>query len=269
MKTIIKIIMISFLISCTKDAKEPVDEMSSLGHDNWAKVSFIFSEGEIIEGGIFNAYKNDKNLDFKTVQKYVFISENQEVKSYNKPIKLVSGKTYGLEIKYYNNHNMLINSQFTTAEMAPIHQHFFITDPEKGTLKQTEKNTINYVYRDTNPIDKMLSDKGVVLRGENDPIGLKGYFNVLKKSPYNFDLNVILVHILGKNKLNDNGKPFPFYAPSLRIIGTRDFSQKIPVKIFTDKDSPNFIYDISKEFNISEEKAKQDIKNRVFGNVKL
>lgn len=268
MKKIATIIIILFLTSCSKEAVEPIDETTNLGHDNWAKVSLTFTEGEV-HNNLFTGYKNDSNLTFKTVQNYTFSLENGIVVPKGDTIKLITGKNYGLEIKYFNAKEKLINSQFTTAEMALIHQHFFITNPVKGSVKQTEKNTIDYVYRDTNPTDKMIGEPNVLLRAKNDPIGLKGYFNVFKKPNHNFDLNIILVHVLAGSKLDKNGNAYPFFAPSKQIIGTRDFSQKIPVKIFTDINATSFINDIAKEFNMSKEKAQKEVNKRTLGKIQL
>lgn len=268
MKKLAILIGILFLASCSNEAIEPIDERKKLGHDNWAKVTLTFTEGEI-QNSVFIGYKNDVSLTFKTVQNYTFSLENGIVVPKGNTIKLVTGKNYGLEIKYFNDKEELINSQFTTAEMAPIHQHFFITDPIKGTVKQTQKNTIDYVYRDTNPIDKMIGESNVLLRPKTDPIGLKGYFNVFKKPVHNFDLNIILVHVLAGNKLDENGNAYPFFAPSTRIIGTRDLSQKIPVKIFTEVNTPSFVNDVANEFNISKEKAQNDINKRALSNNKI
>ncbi|WPC14186.1 hypothetical protein LEQ03_06310 [Riemerella anatipestifer] len=122
-------------------------------------------------------------------------------------------------------------------------------------------DVLNYTYRDTVPWDKMIRYGGE-LRDTKDPIGLKGYFSV-KEKYINFALNVVLVHVIKGNKLDDNGNPYPFHNPSKRILGVQDLNLNIPVRVYAahpegDYEIDDLINDIAKEFNISYEEAEKD-----------
>lgn len=277
MKAIIKSIVFLLIVSCSPEAPFPNDETVEKGHENWYKAVYRFTEGEKIdaprEQANFVGYEQDNSLTFKTVQEYTFISsENGLVIPDKTPIKLIEGKAYGLEAFYYNKNNELMNYEFTTEEMAPIHQHFFIPKSinsiKEGVEAGKKNNVLNYKYRDTEPDNQLIESSGVLLRPEKEPIGLKGYFTV-EKAYQEFNLRVVLVHIISGSKLADDGTPYPFYAPSLRVLGTTDLSVNIPMKIFTSVNSPDFHQEIANEFNISKEKALKELNERKKGALKI
>lgn len=259
------------LFSCSKEAPEATNEILDKGHEQWYKVVFRFTEGEeITQNGTkyFETIRvsESENPSFPIAQEYVFEYTKDGVITRNdRPISLVKGKSYSLEILYYNKKNQLMNNEFTTPEMAPIHQHFFIPESIKsikeGIEKGKKEEIITYNYRDTNPYDKMLNEDGVTLRKWNEPLGLKGYF-ITNNSYQSFDLKVVLVHVIKGTKLDDSGKPYPFHSPSSRILGTTDLSVKIPMKVFTSSDSPSYKSDVSKEFHIPLEDVKKEISER-------
>lgn len=268
-----KIAIVSFLlVACSVDAPTSIDETESEGHGQWYKVTFRFTEGEL-KDTYFQGFSTPNDVLFKIVQNYNFVYTNKGVISSNsEPIRLVKGKSYGLEIFYHSKDGKVMNHEFTTASMSPLHQHFFIphnikTNKENVELA-TKSNIINYIYRDTNPDDKILGDKGVSLRDVNDPIGLKGYFTV-NKAYQSFDLRVILVHVIQGDKLTDERKPYPFYNPSQRITGTTDLNLKIPIKIFSAIDSPNYKEEISEELGIPMKFIPEELAKRKLGKLKI
>lgn len=285
----VAIMYVLLYTSCSDDAPLPVNEVLDKGHDDWSKVEFKFTEGHIHghheegehheehhhdhDGGeeFFHGLPEIPNIKFGTVQTYTFESTKNGIKVISEnPIRLVQGKAYGLEITYYNKQGERINSEFTTKEMAPIHQHFFIPSQIKsikeGITTATKTDIISYEYRDTNPENGMFGNEGVTLRGEKDPIGLKGFFDV-EKAYQSFNLKVVLVHVIKGSKLDDNGNPYPFYAPSTRVLGTTDLSLSIPMRIFTsypatDAAQTVFEQDIATEFNLTPAQVKEELKKR-------
>ncbi|AIM39048.1 hypothetical protein KO02_21940 [Sphingobacterium sp. ML3W] len=257
------------LTSCSKDDDMPVtptDETSDLGHDDWAKVTFKFHRGHL-HGATFHGNPiNDNVKYFKSVQEISYeYDETGNLIKPDVPIRLIKDEIYALEIIYFNKKGERMNSEFTTEKNAPIHQHFFLSKNAKKIDTDIDfpaaSTILDYVYRDTNPEDGMFTHNGVVLRGSKDPIGLKGYFFV-NQSYTQFDLNVILVHIMKGNKLDQNGNPSPFNAPSNAFLATQDLNLKIPVRVFAERpsgdDFDQFISDIANEFNVSVEEAEAD-----------
>ncbi len=287
---IITVAYLFFASACSDDAPTPNDERTDKGHGEWYKIEFKFTEGHIHgdhhdhdhhhkhgnnhdhqhSGEMFFHGLPDFGKYLKTVQTYTLTRTNDGVKSSNNTIRLVGDIAYGLEITYYNKKDKVINHEFTSVEMAPIHQHFFIPrnikSIKEGVEAGAKNNILHYVYRDTEPWDGMFGNAGVHLRDKNDPIGLKGFFKV-EKAYQSFDLNVVLVHVIAGSKLDDEGNPYPFYAPSSRVMGTQDLNVKIPVRIFTkypktDARMQTYIDDIANEFSISKEDAKKEVDNR-------
>lgn len=292
MKIVCKTLIISILLifaSCSpddpevitnkdkeKDGDEVVEDEDDRGHGDWNVAVYRFTEGEINDSSKedihFKGYTKN-NTSFNTVQEYKFKKTNDGVVIPNKkPIRLIAGKAYSLEVFYYGEKGKLINHEFATKEMSPLHQHFFIptniTSIKKGVKKAEKGEILDYIYRDTNHVEKMLGEPNVVLREKIDPLGFKGYFTV-NKSYQAFNLRVILVHVVSGKKLADDGTPYPFYAPSSRVASTTDLSLKIPVKIFTSIKSDDYKKEIAKEFTISEEKAQLELKNRNLGKLKI
>lgn len=257
------------LVGCTKDAPSPNDETKNDSHEAPSKITVIIKEGHL-HGTDFHA--NPESQFFKTSQQITFAynAEGNLTPDSSSPVLLMQGKDYSLEILYYNQEGKQMNGEFVTPEMAKVHQHFFISKNIKslsGTAI-TKSDNISYTYRDTDPWNVMYSPinrnaKRVSLRNPNDPIGLKGYFKV-NDSHQTFDLNVILVHVIAGSKLDDNGKPYPFNAPSERL--STEISFHIPMKIYTaypknDSEFPKFISDIANEFGVSEQEAKNQFDN--------
>lgn len=267
---VVGIFILNFL-SCTKEAPKATNETLDKGHDQWQKVVFRFTEGKTInENGntYFETLKNPQALSLKLPfeQEYTYkYTKDGVIAENSQPILLVQGKSYSLEIFYYNKQDKLMNYEFTTAEMAPIHQHFFIPEDIKsikvGVEKADKSNVISYFYRDTKPYNKMLGESGVSLREKNDPIGLKGYFKV-NKAYQSFDLKIVLVHVTRGSKLDDNGNPYPFYQPSPRVLGVTDLSLKVPIKVFSSYQSSEYKEDISKTYHIPLDEVPSEISKR-------
>lgn len=240
------------------DVPPPTNENQVTGHDTWARVEFTVREGHF-HGADFHANSVIKSPILPKVQNFTFeLDANKNIvrKDENgkvlqpgeKPIEVQAGFWgYSMEIKYYNNKGELINKQFVTKEMLPIHQHFFttksFTDIKTGAATNTPEgqyitNLYNYTYRDTDPIDLM---KGEFIPGTtqaskviNDAVGMKGYFN-FTKGGIKFDMKIRLAHLFTPKYAN-NGTYFPANNPaeSLLASGTTDFNQTIPVVVVAD-----------------------------------
>lgn len=196
--------ILSVLVGCSKEAPSPTDETIDKGHDNPDKIEFIFTK----------MTKNGDDFSFTdATQKRTYqMNGVAGVQPQGDAIVWEAGQHYHLEIIYYNKAGERMNGEFVTAEMAPIHQHFFTL--KRKSLAQVNQ-LIDYVYRDTNPENGMLGQDGVTLRKRSwdknnpeaiDPIGLKGIFSV-KQDVGSVELQVTLCHFLGAergfNKLKD------------------------------------------------------------------
>lgn len=259
--------------SCNNDDDSPVtpvDETGSeLGHDEWAKVTFRFTRGHSHGSTFHGAPENDEVQYFKASEEisYEYDDNGNLISTGEDAFHLIKGELYAFEINYYDHDGENISGEFTTDEMSPLHQHFFLTKNAKELNSDTPfSNASNilesYTYRDTNPWNGMFTENGVELL-DNNPIGLKGYFTIGEVYTQ-FDLNVILVHIVNGTKYDTDGNPYPFNAPNPAFLGTQDLNIKIPVRVFTSRpgytegDFEVFIQDIANEFNTTYEDAEAD-----------
>lgn len=263
------ILMLGFT-ACNNDDDmpvDPVDPHSEKGHDEPVKVTLTFHKGHL-HGTKFHGESDKEGVKyFKATQEINFEYDDKgNLTMTDTPIRFIQDAWYALEIKYYDKDGDLMNAEFATEKNAPVHQHFFLTKNAKKLDTNTDfanaDNILDYTYRDTNPVDKNIDEDGVVLR-ENDPIGLKGYFYV-KEAYTQFDLNVLLVHIIKGTKFDNNGNPYPFNAPSKAFYSASDFNQNIPVRVYAkhpedDAGVVKLIEDTAKEFNISVEEAEEDL----------
>ncbi|MGI9526959.1 MAG: hypothetical protein ACR2MS_07610 [Weeksellaceae bacterium] len=257
------------LVSCNNDDDMPVDPIKpspEKGHDEWSKITFRFHMGHL-HGSKFHASPYNEDVKyFKAMQEITYKYDDKgNLVLPEEPIRFIKDEYYALEIEYYDADGELINSEFATKENAPTHQHFFLT--KDANVMDTDnpftnaKNILDYTYRDTDPIDKMIDpEKGVILRPDNDPLGFKGYFKV-NEAYTSFDLNVILVHIVNGNKLDSKGNAYPFDEPNKAFLGSQDTNLRIPVRVYTERpvnDTDQFFADMAKEFNITAEEAEED-----------
>ncbi len=311
-----KFLKFSFLVTllvilggCSKDAPTPTDEREGKGHEDPAKVEFVIRRGHLHGDG----FHGNPISDIFPIQKFIFeldpatknwVRKNGDgkiLKSSQKdsstgeiielgeePILMVAGWSYAMEIVYYNIKGERMNAEFTTAEMLPIHQHFFTLGQYKNyKTNKSEKaqsspesvgaltrDVLDYVYRDTNPeylqkdfpINPNDPTKGrSVLTG--DPLGLKGYFKP-KKAYAQFDLEVQLRHVTRGDKYinGDKTKTLSFSEPSWDIIGrsTTDFLASLPVCIITETNSDasdfdRYIQDLADYFGKTTEEIKADL----------
>lgn len=270
--TIVALVLMMFTLnSCRSDddePKTPKNETIDKGHQEWAKVVFTFREGHL-HGKKFHGNPFSEAIPhLKSKQEYAFIVDEKGNVQPEKdtPIRMVANSHYALEITYYNKKGEIINGEFTTKEMAPLHQHFFISKDVKhihSGAAISNINNLDYTYRDTNPWNEPFNSSTNNLRSEKDPIGLKGYFFV-KDAYQTFDLNVILIHVISGTKLDSNGNPYPFNRPSGRLLATQDLNLKLPVRIYTkhadtDAELQQYYEDIAKEFGITVEQAMDEV----------
>ena len=113
-----------------------------------------------------------------------------------------------------------MNHEFVTAEMAPIHQHFFQlfqgnypgNKEGRDAMVTAMNKAVSYEYQDTDPENGTYGTQGVNLRLRTwdkkhpelrDPIGLKGVFHIKDEATAgNYKLRIKLAHFLTANKLN-------------------------------------------------------------------
>ncbi|AVM50114.1 hypothetical protein [Capnocytophaga sp. oral taxon 878] len=276
--------------ACSKEPIAPTDERKGKGHEDPAKVEFIIRKGHLHDK-MFHA---DPISAINPVQKFFFEldnvsknwvrkNESGKILTESDPVLMIenSGKTvYALEIIYYNHKGERMNSEFTTSEMLPIHQHFFevnsyINTKNNETVTQTD-DLWSYEYRDTDPEDIMInqfidptnSPRRSALT--DNPLGLKGYFSP-KKAYVKFNLQITLFHVTkGTKYINDIKSkgfyPFNKVGDELEARSSTDFSQKVPIYIFTtlpdgsEAETMRYYSDIARQYNITEEEAKRLIK---------
>ena len=175
-KTISLIAIICFAASsCSKDntqPKAPTDETKDRGHDMPDKVQFIITDIGTNEVQERTANKSPKDI----------------VYDINTPIQWQIGHEYRFEIVYYNNGTRM-NHEFVTAQMAPIHQHFFQlfqgdypgNKEGRDAMVTAMNKVVSYEYQDTDPENGTYGTQGVNLRLRTwdkkhpelrDPIGL-------------------------------------------------------------------------------------------------
>ncbi|MXV38274.1 hypothetical protein GO491_06230 [Flavobacteriaceae bacterium Ap0902] len=270
--TLMAAIMLGF-ISCSSGDDDmpapPVEEPKDKNHEDWTKVTFTFHTGHLHGSKFHGSPMNEDVQYYKASQEISFqYDASGNLIKPDTPIRFIKGEYYALEIKYYDNEGQLMNQQFANEINAPIHQHFFITKEAMELDTQNPftnaDNILDYTYRDTDPVDEPLGENGSVLR-ENDPLGFKGYFSV-NEAYTQFDLNVVLVHIINGDKFDENGNPYPFNDPNRAFFATQDLNLRIPVRVYTERpyeDMDQFFEDMANEFNITVEEAENDWQTQV------
>ena len=192
LKTVSLIALLCFAIgSCSKDSTKP------------DKVQLIITD-------IGTGEKQERTAN-KTPKGVVYDITN--------PIQWKVGHEYRFEIVYFNN-EIRMNHEFVTAEMAPIHQHFFQlfqgeypkNKEGRSAMVAAMNQLVTYQYQDTDPENATYGTKGVTLRlrqwdkknpQQRDPIGLKGVFHIKEGATIgNYHLRIKLAHFLIANKLD-------------------------------------------------------------------
>ena len=207
LKTVSLIALLCFAIgSCSKDSTKPAsptDETKDRGHEMPDKVQLIITD-------IGTGEKQERTAN-KTPKGVVYDITN--------PIRWKVGHEYRFEIVYFNN-EIRMNHEFVTAEMAPIHQHFFQlfqgeypkNKEGRSAMVAAMNQLVTYQYQDTDPENATYGTKGVTLRlrqwdkknpQQPDPIGLKGVFHIKEDATIgNYHLRIKLAHFLIANKLD-------------------------------------------------------------------
>ena len=207
LKTVSLIALLCFAIgSCSKDSTKPAsptDETKDRGHEMPDKVQLIITD-------IGTGEKQERTAN-KTPKGVVYDITN--------PIQWKVGHEYRFEIVYFNN-EIRMNHEFVTAEMAPIHQHFFQlfqgeypkNKEGRSAMVAAMNQLVTYQYQDTDPENATYGTKGVTLRlrqwdkknpQQLDPIGLKGVFHIKEGATIgNYHLRIKLAHFLIANKLD-------------------------------------------------------------------
>ena len=139
-----------------------------------------------------------------------------------------------------------ITSQIAENGEDSHYQHFFMVDdirPSYGGKKEaTDVNSADffkYVYCDTDPWNKTYQYDGAKFLEDNNPIGHKGYFELLR-SHKQFNLEIRLMR--ARNSKLTNGKASPFYAPTARQLKEEAWLPTIvvPMNIYMDSDEREF-----------------------------
>ena len=238
LKTVSLIALLCFAIgSCSKDSTKPAsptDETKDRGHEMPDKVQLIITD-------IGTGEKQERTAN-KTPKGVVYDIAN--------PIQWKVGHEYRFEIVYFNN-EIRMNHEFVTAEMAPIHQHFFQlfqgeypkNKEGRSAMVAAMNQLVTYQYQDTDPENGVLGESGVSLRRrswdtqnptEVDPVGLKGVFTIKTTGlgTQSFDLRIRLAHFLVKNKLEPKtGRVRKYNVLHYSGSFVLDADMKVPVKI--------------------------------------
>ena len=207
LKTVSLIALLCFAIgSCSKDSTKPAsptDETKDRGHEMPDKVQLIITDIGTGEKQECTANKTPKGVVYDITN----------------PIQWKVGHEYRFEIVYFNN-EIRMNHEFVTAEMAPIHQHFFQlfqgeypkNKEGRSAMVAAMNQLVTYQYQDTDPENATYGTKGVTLRlrqwdkknpQQPDPIGLKGVFHIKEGATIgNYHLRIKLAHFLIANKLD-------------------------------------------------------------------
>ena len=283
LKTVLTATLLGVAItSCSKEPQKPNNEKEDKGHEDPTRVEFVIRRGHLHgvrfhgdpESIIAPVQRFKFELD-QTTKNWVRKDMDGKILTEASPVVMIEGAHYAMEIVYYNSKGERMNHEFTSAQMLPIHQHFFEVKSYTDTKTQQEStdtaSLFTYTYRDTDPeqvpigdlIDEKNSTKRSVLT--DNPLGLKGYF-APKKAYAKYDIKVSLFHVLRgtKNKNNQQGEFYAFNAPGdeLKARSTTDFSQKIPVQVITsissggEKDTARYYKEIADYYGITPERVK-------------
>lgn len=231
-------LMTAAMAACSPD--EPTNEITKKLHEDPFKAILTLQEGEL-SGSQFNA--NPRMTDFKSsvqpAQQIVWETipgKGWQITSTDKGFKVKNFKThpnvvYSLKFDYYNVNGTSMNYQFFDNGQDKIHQHFFSVyreiiapDGTVGNRRETKKENLPFDY---NYADEYNGN----YIADTNPMGFQGFIRFLQPDT-EFHLNIELLHA-PKSKLEDNGKPSPFYLPSKTNLSTGlwDIVIAVPVRI--------------------------------------
>lgn len=188
-----------------------------------------------------NSYPSQmKYFPVNTTLTYHRVGANWEPAGSNPPrLNLIGGKhsTYAILITYYDAKGDDITGQFAGNTEGIKYQHFFVPTDIKPILNaisdssdQDVSKVISYTYADTTPWDKTNAFNHAPFTGEDNPIGIKGFFSALKKKR-EYNLEIRLVHSDGAKAKGDKG----FYTPTAEQNAGKWYAPiKIPCFIFID-----------------------------------
>lgn len=172
----------------------------------------------------------------------------------------LSGVRYSMEVVYYHG-NERLNEHFVEPDQIDHHQHFFTANRYMNWLTNEVKTStekyfgdglFKYIYRDTDPEDKMVANSanpnGAKLSNGN--IGLKGYF-YFAKNQVKFDMDMMLFHSQVSKYLNQ-GSIFPANNPSEVLLskGEADLAQKISFVVVGDVLASDYKESLMKYYKI-------------------
>lgn len=170
-----------------------------------------------------------------------------------------SAPEYALWVTYYDANGKEVNAAYADAKVRNQYQLFMTPSDVKAfdgddaidfSVDKTP-DILHYEYCDTDPWNKSFQwsakhdpeDKRVKWLSDNDPVGMKGYFQFKKIS--HFNLHFALWHA-PKGKL-EGGNPAPFYAPNKQFTegGKKLFDVVLPIYVcgdrgFTDEVKPGY-----------------------------
>lgn len=212
------------------------------------KVEIALYEGHL--HGTYNFHQNPSAKQNKYIGKPYLLTyhkiDGQWVadKDNAKTVSLIGSKgrdgVVALTLRYFNKDGEDITGTLVEDGADSHFQHFFIAkdiQPARGGVKEdTDKNGrefFDYLYCDTNPWNKTHKFDMATFTGEQNPIGLKGYFtfpHAHKK--FNLEIRLMYAH---KSKMT-NGKASPFYAPTEKQLKEEAWmpSIVIPMHIYLD-----------------------------------
>lgn len=153
-------------------------------------------------------------------------------------------------LRYYDAQHHDITGKIVEQGESQHYQHFFtvsnIQPAYGGVSEKTDNNTtdfFDYTYCDTNPWNKTNRFDDAEFVGDDNPIGLKGYF-CFKRSHKSFTLNIQLMR--AKHSKLVDGEASPFNAPSAQQYSKEDWMPTIhiPVKTYMDVDEKQLIFPI-------------------------
>ncbi|MDY6122340.1 MAG: hypothetical protein SPI72_04630 [Porphyromonas sp.] len=242
-----------------------------------ARIEIEMSEGHL-HPNVFHGNPSIEDFPLKKVQRMTLKREGNGYvhAGGEKVIRLVSRTLWSIIISLYDEAGNRINSKYLTSEEAKINQMFcYITnvkDLKTGQAKTLKQSDIfpPFVYRDTNPEDKMIfpGKDEVVLTESN--VGFKGYWGDsyevanedysgesfgggIRAKYITFDINFFFMKFKSAEEKAPRGKVHSAFDTNAMKKASLIFKFKIPARIFanrpySDKEQEQEILDYMEEF---------------------
>lgn len=257
---------------------DPQPEPNPNAADYPAKVIVEMAEGHM-HGSLFHGNPFSSEFPLRKIQRMTLVRQGDKYvhSAGEKIFNITGGSAWSVIVSIFDDKGVRLNSKYLTSEEAKLCQMFVTVSNVKDLKTSAVKNMpaaqvlAPFVYRDTDPEDKMLqrNSNDVVLTKSN--VGFKGYFCdiALAAKPtkenkgggilgeyISFDLNLWFMRFKSAEEKANGGNPYSAFDADAHKKASPVFDISVPARIITnhpwsDSDEERYVRDIAETFGMS------------------